>query len=192
MAFRLPRLPRAVALIDKDGKPLKIFQQWIQSFADKIETQENTQDELLAAVIAAQAAADAAAAAAAAADAAAATAQTAADDAQVTADAAAAAVAAIEVPPSGSRTVTGSGALLASDSVVLADASGGPMTLDLPLAAAASDYPISVVKTDASANAVTVAPDGSDQLNGGGGGLAINTQGERRTFSSDGTSDWYG
>ncbi|MES2902928.1 MAG: hypothetical protein V4696_01965, partial [Pseudomonadota bacterium] len=85
--FRLPRLPRNVAIIDpRTGYPTIIFQRWMQNFADTIETQEGTQDALLAAVVAAQAAADDAQTAADAAQAAAVAADAAADTAQASAD----------------------------------------------------------------------------------------------------------
>ncbi len=86
-AFRLPRLPMGEAIIDpQTGRPTQKFQQWWQSFAQTIETQEGTQDDLLAAVVAAQAAADDAQTAADTAQAAAVVADTAADAAQTSAD----------------------------------------------------------------------------------------------------------
>jgi hypothetical protein len=46
--FRLPRLPRNVALVDvKTGFPTIEFQRWWQSVVSKIEVQETTQDGLL-------------------------------------------------------------------------------------------------------------------------------------------------
>ncbi len=103
-AFRLPRLPGNVRLVDKAGAALMVFIRWWQSVMEKIEAQEASQDDLIqaladavAAIADAQAAADAANAAAAAADAAASDAQTAADDAAaaaIAADAAAAQAAA--------------------------------------------------------------------------------------------------
>lgn len=79
MAFRLPRLPRGVALVDGSGKPNATFQKWWQSLVEDIETALNTLQDAIDAIEAAQAAADAANAAAAAADAAATSAQGAAD-----------------------------------------------------------------------------------------------------------------
>jgi hypothetical protein len=76
MAFKLPRLPRNTALVDRNGYPTQAFQMWWQTFATNIESEVGA----LEAADAAQAAATAANAAAAAANAAAATAQTAADD----------------------------------------------------------------------------------------------------------------
>lgn len=74
---RLPRPPRSVALTDAGGKPTRVFQQWLQSFAEGIESELGA----LAAADAANAAAVAATAAAATANAAAGTAQSAATDA---------------------------------------------------------------------------------------------------------------
>ena len=77
-AFRLPRLPLTVQIVDpKTGRPTQRFQLWWQRFCEDIEAQEGAQD----AAIAAQAAADSAIAAAAIASTAAVTAQSAADGA---------------------------------------------------------------------------------------------------------------
>lgn len=48
MEFRLPRLRRDAAIVGKDGKPTTLFQRWWQSFIEKIEGQEATQDQMLA------------------------------------------------------------------------------------------------------------------------------------------------
>lgn len=169
MAFKLPRIPRGMM-----DEPFRVF--WDRVCTD-IETQEGTQDDLLAAVVAAQAAADAA-------DAAADAAQTAADAAQATADA-------IVVPPTGSRTVSANTALTSADYAVLVDASGGAVTITLP-AAATAENSIVITKIDASGNAVNVAPDGSDQINDAGSSVAVTSQYTPRVFNSDGTADWYG
>ncbi|MES2905168.1 MAG: hypothetical protein V4696_13360 [Pseudomonadota bacterium] len=81
MAFRLPRLPRAVAIVDRIGIPVVAFQKWWQSVVEQIETALNSLIDTVALIAAAQAAADSANAAAATATAAAATAQGAADGA---------------------------------------------------------------------------------------------------------------
>lgn len=47
MAFRLPALPRAVAIVDKAGLPARVLQQWWQAFRTAIERQETTQDGIL-------------------------------------------------------------------------------------------------------------------------------------------------
>jgi ribosomal protein L12E/L44/L45/RPP1/RPP2 len=84
-AFRLPRLPRNVPLITQ-GQPTQVFQQWWQSVVSKLEAQEGTQDDLIAAIAAAQAAAATAQAAAATAQTAATSAATDAATAQASAD----------------------------------------------------------------------------------------------------------
>jgi hypothetical protein len=86
MAFRLPRLPDDIELVEPTRRASFKFQRWWQSVMKAIETQETAQDELLEAIIAAQAAADAANEAAAAAQTAADAADTAAGGAQVAAD----------------------------------------------------------------------------------------------------------
>jgi hypothetical protein len=48
MALRLPRLPREVAIVDKEGKPGQSFQRWWQSVVEKIEAQEASQDAIIA------------------------------------------------------------------------------------------------------------------------------------------------
>jgi type II secretory pathway pseudopilin PulG len=134
-------------------------------------------------VVEAQAAAEAAQTAADAADAAAAAAQTAADNAQ-------AAVDAIEVPPTGGRTVTTSQTLLDTDARIFADATGGAITLELPDAATMAT-PITVIKVDASVNAVDIEPGPGETLNGAGTPVSLTTQGGQRTFSSDGGTNWW-
>lgn len=86
MAFRLPRLPRNVAIVDPaTGFPSLAFQRWWQSVVETLEAQEAAQDAAILAIQQAQAAADAAQDAADAADAAALAAQTAADTANTAA-----------------------------------------------------------------------------------------------------------
>lgn len=48
MAFRLPRLPRDVAIVDRAGKVALSFQRWWQSVMEKIESQELSQDTIIA------------------------------------------------------------------------------------------------------------------------------------------------
>jgi len=184
MAFRLPRWHRNFQLVDpKTGEPTLLGSRWQQSMAETIEAQETRQDDLLDAIIAAQAAADAADAAASAAQTAADAAQAAADNAQATADS-------IVVPPTGSRTVTTTQGLTADDYIILADASGGAITLTLPLASVAMNL-ITVTKVDPSANAVDVEPSGADNINGLAAPVSITAQYDRLTFNSDGNTDWF-
>lgn len=176
--LQLQPLPSAGSrIVDAQGGMDPVFRIALQAILDQIVDAVN-------AVAAAQAAADAAQTAADAADTAAATAQAAAEAAQDAVDA-------IVVPPTGTRSVSTTQALTADDFAILADASGGAITLTLPSAASAQNA-IVITKTDASANAVNLAPFGSDQLNGGGAPVPITLQNAARTFTSDGTSEWYG
>lgn len=75
MAFKLPRIPRGLRIVEKDGTAAESFRVWMDRYATDIETE-----------VGALAAAQAAEAAAATAQTAAATAQTAADAAQSSAD----------------------------------------------------------------------------------------------------------
>lgn len=142
-------------------------------------------------ILAAQEAAEVAQTAADAADTAAAAAQAAADNAQTAADNAQAAVDAIVVPPFGSRSVSANTVLTQDDYAILADASGGAITLTLPSAALALGN-IIVTKTDATANAVDIEPDTGEDLNGAGTPVSIVTQGGQRTFVAEAPTDWFG
>ncbi len=86
MTFRVPALPSDFSIVDQSGRPSLAFQKWWQSLKTALETQENAQDDLLAAVVAAQVAADDAQTAADTAQAAAVVAETSADTAQASAD----------------------------------------------------------------------------------------------------------
>lgn len=59
MAFTLPRLQAAFAIITKEGLPTFPFQQWWQSVVEKIEAQEGAQDKIIADLATAQDTADA-------------------------------------------------------------------------------------------------------------------------------------
>jgi type II secretory pathway pseudopilin PulG len=178
-----PLPPAGARIVDDKGGMDPVFRLALEAALGNIVDAVNGVVEAQAAAAAAQTAADAA-------DAAATAAQTAADNAQAAADNAQAAVDAIEVPPSGSRTVTTSQTLLDTDARIFADATGGAITLTLPLAATMST-PITVIKTDASVNAVDIEPDTGDTLNGAGTPVSLTTQGGQRTFNSDGGTDWW-
>lgn len=76
------------------------------------------------------------------------------------------------------------------DSHVFVNATGGAITVSLPLAnAVAPGKEICVKKTDASANAVTVSRTGSNNVEGGTT-FALATQNKYATFASDGVSQW--
>lgn len=53
--FRLPRLPYNLTIVDENGRPAVTFQMWWQNLVTSIETQEATQDALIAAVDATEA-----------------------------------------------------------------------------------------------------------------------------------------
>ena len=64
------------------------------------------------------------------------------------------------------QSITASASLLAGRSVVLADASSGAITLTLPAASGSSGRQVTVKKTDAGVNAVTVDGAGSETIDG--------------------------
>jgi hypothetical protein len=183
MAFKLPKFDRTLALVTSAFTPTTMFHQWWDSVVRSLEqaiislqaTDVAVEEALEAAGIALDAAEDA---------------QAAADTAQAAADAAQTAVDAIVLPPTGARTVTTSQTLLDSDYQIVADATAGTFTLELPPAATMST-PILVIKVDASVNAVDIEPGAGDTLNGAGVAVSLTTQGGQRTFSSDGTTDWW-
>lgn len=89
----------------------------------------------------------------------------------------------------GVRTVTGNDAFGPGDSMILVDASGGAVTLDLP-SAAAGPRNVTAQKIDASLNAVTLVAVGGDTLNGT---ASTTTQFATISAATAGTSaDWYG
>jgi hypothetical protein len=182
--FRLPRLPEKEEIVEATRRPTFKFQRWWQSVVKKLEETIAAIQDTIDAVVAAQAAADAAQTAADNANTAAAAAQTAANDAQ-------AAVDAIVVPPVTSRSTSANTATTPDDYTILADASGGAITVTLHSAASALG-PIRIIKTDATGNAVNVDVTGTDTINGGAIPIAITLQNTPRDFTSDGTSAWYG
>ena len=77
----------------------------------------------------------------------------------------------------------------AADRVILCDASGGAFTVTLPAASAETSV-FTIIKIDSSANAVTIAADGSDTILGAAT-LVINFQYDAPEPVSDGVSAWY-
>lgn len=75
------------------------------------------------------------------------------------------------------------------ENVILADATGGAITVTLPDAVRAVDHVIVVKKIDASANAVTIDGAGADTVDGAAT-VAISTQYHFRMMISDG-SNWH-
>lgn len=127
MAFRLPRLPKNVALVDKGGNPTKIFQQWFQSLVEAIESAIGTIQVNVAAIQAALEAAGIALAAA--------------ESAQTTADSAAVDAAAA---------VADAAAAQATADAAMASGSGNSAATNLALS-----YPdtVSITSTDNGTNA---------------------------------------
>lgn len=87
------------------------------------------------------------------------------------------------------RTVTATGALLAADYLVLADASAGAVTLTLPAVALSEGALIVVKKTDASANAVTIDGNGAETIDGAAT-QAVASQYDALTVACDGSAWW--
>ena len=77
--------------------------------------------------------------------------------------------------------------LTANDSVILADATGGAFSLNLPTAAGISGTVYTVKKIDSSANAVTIDPSGAETVDGAAT-LALSTQHQVYDLISDGTN----
>lgn len=85
------------------------------------------------------------------------------------------------------QTKTAAYTAVATDRLVLCDASGGAFTVTLPAANASGA--LSVKKTDSTANAVTVARAGADTLDGGTT-FDLTAQNHAAMLMSDGSSAW--
>lgn len=171
MPLNLPPLIRQLPIVDAKGYPTQQFAIFWDTFARSISAGVD-------AVAAAQAAATAA-------NDAAVTAQAAADTATATAEAAQAAVASI---PTGAASITANYDVTTGDANVLVDATAGPVTVRL-LPLIANPPPVTIRKTDASANAVTVAARVGDTINGGPN-ISLATQYESASCVNDGT-EWF-
>jgi len=85
-------------------------------------------------------------------------------------------------------TKTGAYSLAATDDVVLGNATSAAFTLSLPTASSAGTGKVYVVsKTDSSANAVTVTPNGSNTISGVNASSILATQYDLLILVSDGT-----
>ncbi|MEK7524358.1 MAG: hypothetical protein AAB588_05020 [Patescibacteria group bacterium] len=73
------------------------------------------------------------------------------------------------------------------DDVIAANATSAPITVNLPSASKKSGTVFTVIKTDVSANAVTIDPSGSETINGTST-IALANQYDYRTVTSDGTN----
>lgn len=92
-------------------------------------------------------------------------------------------------PTFSSQTITTNITLSSSDDVVLVDATVGPVTVTLAPAADRQGLKVSVKKVDSSANAVTVAANGSETIDGAAT-KDLASQYDNLTAASDGTTWW--
>lgn len=178
MLLKLPKFDRTIKLVEENRTPTITFHQWWDRVVKALQAAFNAVEEALTAAGIALDAAEVA--------------QAAADDAQAAATAAQDAVDNIVIPSNNSRPVSTSQTLSGDDSVILADASGGAITLTLPSGVDAVSASITVTKTDASVNAVSIAPSGGELINGAGSSVSITTQFQSRTFTTDFAGNWYG
>ena len=84
---------------------------------------------------------------------------------------------------------TGNYTITSSDTVILADATSGTITITLPTASSVSGYRFYIKRTDGSANSVSVARSGSDTIDGSTS-CTISVQYVSLEVVSDG-SNWY-
>lgn len=74
-----------------------------------------------------------------------------------------------------------------NETVVLADATSGAITINLPAAASAAGKLVTVKKTGTGINAVTLDPDGAEQIEGAATYAALDAANDVATFGCDGT-----
>jgi hypothetical protein len=91
--------------------------------------------------------------------------------------------------PSRTRTLTATGAALASDYLLLVNATAGAVTVNLPAAASSNGVYLIVKKTDASVNAVTVDADGAETIDGAATQV-LSAQYDAVTVFCDGSGWW--
>jgi len=87
------------------------------------------------------------------------------------------------------KTVTTDYTMTWADETILADASGGAITVTLPDPAAYPNYEVMIKKIDSSTNAVTVAPHGTETIDGASS-LTLANQNDAVRLRSDGTN-WF-
>lgn len=87
------------------------------------------------------------------------------------------------------RSVAASGAILTTDSIILADSTAGAVTITLPPAATANGRVFVVKRVNAGANNVTVDPFGSETIDGAATNV-LSTQWAYVRFVSNGTA-WF-
>lgn len=88
-----------------------------------------------------------------------------------------------------SRAVTGSVTVLAADRFLLANASGGVVTINLPAAASSTGRVLYVKKTDASANIVTIDGNAAETIDGAAT-KNLTAQYDSVTVQCDGSTWW--
>ncbi len=93
------------------------------------------------------------------------------------------------IAPRARRTLTASGNAVATDYLLLVDATAGAVTVTLPAAADSDGAYIITKKIDASANAVTLDANASETIDGATT-LPILAQYDAATLACDGTA-WY-
>lgn len=87
------------------------------------------------------------------------------------------------------RTITSTGTPLLTDFLLLVDASGGAVTVNLPEAAGSAGRPLVVKKIDAGTDAVTLDGDGAETIDGAAT-LVLAAQWDSVAIICDGTA-WY-
>lgn len=87
------------------------------------------------------------------------------------------------------RTLTATGDALATDYLILVDATAGAVTVTLPVAANSNAAMIVVKKIDAGANAVTVDANGAETIDGAAN-VALAAQYDAVTVFCDGSEWW--
>lgn len=76
------------------------------------------------------------------------------------------------------------------EAIILADATSDPITLNLPAAADAAGMVLCVKKTGTGVNAVTLDPNASEQIDGGGTYADLDAAGDVVEIVCDGT-EWH-
>ena len=79
--------------------------------------------------------------------------------------------------------------MLSTDSLILVDASSAAATVDLIAAAAHGGMPVTIKKTDSSANAVTIDGSGSETIDGATT-LVLASQYDSATIQTNGSEWW--
>lgn len=97
----------------------------------------------------------------------------------------------VMLPYANVRTVTGTDTATTDDGIILANSTSAAFTETLPSAASYTGI-FTLVKTDSSTNQVTIAPSGSDTINGASTYTSgLNAQYGKVQLASDGVSKWY-